>query len=143
MENKILVGSTYFFKDVKGFNSKDVDHVIIEKKPKKYKRCYQISGKGKCLFKWKQMSVDEYIDITLKSKLPMEAGKFLVKEVVDSIGMTIEDLKRLAPVFEKMDPKHTYLKIIYDSYIENGGFVLSDEQRMKAYEDYCKAREGK
>lgn len=140
MNRKILVGSTYFFKDIEGFKSKDIDYLIIEYVPKGYKTQYQITGKGQCLFKWRRMSVSEYISLALKTKLPMEVGKFLVKEVAQKVGMTIKDLKKLAPVFDRMDSKHTYQKIIFESYIENNGFFLTNEQRMRAYEDYKKAR---
>lgn len=37
---------------------------------------------------------------------------------------------------------HKYLGIIYDSYIENGKFCLTKEQRQKAYEEYKVARQG-
>lgn len=140
MPRKILVGSTYFFKDIEGFKSKDVDYLILEHTPRGYKTKYQLTGNGQCLFKWRRMSVREYISLALETKLPMEVGKFLVKEVAYAIGMKIEHLKELAPVFEKMDKKHTYQKIIFDSYIENNGFFLTKEQRMRAYEDYKKAR---
>lgn len=137
----ILVGSTYFFKDIEGFNSKDVDYLILENRPKEYKTNYQLTGKGQCLFKWKKMSVSEYISLALETKCPMEVGKFLVKEVAYSIGMKIEDLEKLAPVFEKLDDKHKYEKVIYDSYIENNKYYLTDEQRMRAYEVYKEFRQ--
>lgn len=140
MARKILVGSNYFFKDIEGFSSKDVDYLILEYRPKGYKVQYQLTGKGQCLFKWKLMSVDEYISHTLESKLPMEAGKFLVKQVAYAIGMKIDDLKKLAPVFEKIDDKHKYQKTIFESYIKNNGFYLTEEQRLKAYEEYRKYR---
>jgi hypothetical protein len=86
------------------------------------------------------MSVAEFIDITLKTECPMEAGKFLVKEVAYIIGMKIEDLKQLRPVFEKMDPKHEYEKIIFESYIQNNDFILTENQKLKAFESYQAAR---
>ena len=87
------------------------------------------------------MNVDEFIKYTLETKLPMTAGKFLIPEFNKQIGFTIEHLKKLASVFERIDKKHTYEKIIFDAYIENNDFILTDDQRMKAYEEYKKSRE--
>ena len=44
-------------------------------------------------------------------------------------------------IFENMDSKHTYEKIIADAYIENNDFFLTDEQRDLAYAEYKKTRE--
>ena len=140
MSKKILVGSNYFFKDLKDFSSKDIDYLVLEHNPKGYQNQYQLTGKNECLFKWRKMPVAEFIDITLKTKCPMEAGKFLVKEVAYMIGMKIEDLKQLRPVFERMDSKHKYEKIIFESYIQNNGFFLTEVQRLKAFESYKAAR---
>ena len=141
MNRKILVGSQYFFKDIEGFNSKDVDYLILDYIPKNYKEKYQISGNGQCLFRWKKMSADNFIKNALETKLPMEIGKFFVVDFARMVGITINHLKQLEPVLEKLDEKHLYLKVIYNSYIENNDFVLTQEQRLLAYEEYKKARE--
>lgn len=70
----------------------------------------------------------------------MQIGKFLVPEFVQEIGFTIEHLKKLKPLAEKLDGRHKYEKVIYDAYIENGAFKLTEEQRSKAYEQYKLAR---
>jgi hypothetical protein len=104
----------------------------------------QITGQGKCLFLMKRhSSKEEYIDWALKSSIGMVVGKFLVPEFCAKIGFTIEDLPKVAPLLEKLDDKHVYEKIIYNSYIENGSFTLTDEQRDRAYESYRNGRGGK
>lgn len=70
----------------------------------------------------------------------MEIGKFLVPEVVEYLGFTLDDLKRLQPIVEQLDSKHGYEKIIFDSYLENNGFYLTQEQRDNAYIEYRKAQ---
>ena len=85
------------------------------------------------------MTADEFVEYTLNSKLPMEIGKFLVPEVAKYLGFTISHLKKLTPVVEKLDNKHKYEKIIFDSYLENNGFYLTQEQRDDAYIEYRKA----
>ena len=67
-------------------------------------------------------------------------GKFLVKEFIDETKLTIEHLKRLQPLVEKLDDKHLYEKIIYDSYIINNDFYLTDQQLHLAYKEYIKYR---
>ena len=70
----------------------------------------------------------------------MVIGKFLVPEFCAEIGFTIEDLPRLEPLLAKLDEKHKYEEIIYNAYIENNAFVLTDEQRAAAYESYKVSR---
>lgn len=56
------------------------------------------------------------------------------------LGFTLEHLKKLEPVVQRLDPKHEYEKIIYYSYIKNGGFYLTDEQRDEAYNVYLNGK---
>ena len=72
----------------------------------------------------------------------MIVGKFLIPEFCEEIGMTIEDLPKLRPLIEKLDDGHKYEEIIFNSYIENGAFILTDEQRLKAYNSYKESRGG-
>jgi hypothetical protein len=85
-------------------------------------------------------TAQEYIDWALKSKVGMVIGKFLIPEFVAQIGMSIDDLKQLAPLVDRLDDKHKYEKNIYDSYILNNDFYLTEEQRLKAYESYKESR---
>jgi len=144
MHRKILVGSSAFFNEIEGFQPKDRDYVILVSNPVGFTYARQTSFSDKyCLFEWKKMSVDEFIKHTLDTKLPMTAGKFLIPEFNKQIGFTITDLKRLEPVFERIDKKHTYEKIIFDAYIENNDFVLTDDQLAAAYTSYTTARTSK
>ena len=54
--------------------------------------------------------------------------------------MDIQDLKRLEPLTKVMDEKHTYEKIIFDAYIQNDGWWLTEDQRMAAYKEYKRTR---
>lgn len=66
----------------------------------------------------------------------MQLGKFLIPTFIEAIGFTIEDLKKLQPLADNLDDKHKYEKVIYDSYIQNNDFILTDEQLQKAYLEY-------
>ena len=138
--NKILIGSQYFFSCYEDFLSKDIDELeIIETAD--FKQIRQITGQGKCLFQLqKHDSKEDYIIWALQSKLGMVIGKFLIPEFNEKIGFTIEDLPNLAPLIEKLDAKHKYEEIIFNSYIENNAFTLTLEQREQAYKSYKESR---
>lgn len=138
------VGSQAFFSMYPDFHPNDIDIVEFEDKPKLYRNFMQFrkKDKSKCIFKWRHMTAEEFVEYTLNTKLPMEIGKFLVPEVAEYLGFTIEHLKRLAPVFEKMDDKHKYEQIIFESYLENNCFELTCDQRLSAYDAYKRARDG-
>jgi hypothetical protein len=133
LKPRFRVGSSYFFGE-----GHDIDEVEFEEHPKLYKNVMQFRKRDKtrCLFKWRKMSPDEFVEYTLNSKLPMEIGKFLVPEVAEYLGFTMEHLKRLAPVVDRLDGKHKYERIIYEAYMENGAMFLTPEQRDLAYAVY-------
>lgn len=135
---RFKVGSTYFFGD----QGTDIDEVEFEEQPKLYRNVMQFRAhdKSRCLFRWRKMTPDEFVEYTLHSKLPMEVGKFLIPEVCDYLGFTLDHLKKLEPVIRRLDARHSYEKIIFESYIENGDFVLTDEQRRSAFLVYKEAR---
>ena len=138
--NKILMGSTYFFSCYEGFEGKDIDEIqIIE--TNEFEQVRQITGRGKCLFQMKRHNTkEEYIEWALKSNIGMVIGKFLVPEFCSAIEFTIDDLPRLEPLIAKLDDKHKYEEIIYNSYLQNGSFTLTDEQRDRAYKSYKESR---
>lgn len=136
----MLVGSNAFFKDIEGFTSKDIDILEFVDNPTDFKNVRQFKFPHKCVFQWRKMPIDELIDITLFRNFPMEIGKFLVPEFIKEFKLSIDDLKRLKPIISKLDDKHKYEEVIYNSYLENNDFVLTDEQRQEAYKVYNKYR---
>jgi hypothetical protein len=82
-----------------------------------------------------------FIKDTLECGVPMRIGRFLVPEFAAYLGVTIDDLKRLSGIIEKIDEKHLYEKVIYDAYLENGEFKLTEEQRVAAYKEYLKRKQ--
>ena len=136
MSRKILVGSSVFFNEIEGFQSKDRDYVILDENPVGYDFVRQTTLRNKCFFEWKRMSPEQFVEYSLCKGPAMQIGKFLVPEFVQEIGFTIEHLKKLKPLIEKLDGRHKYEKVIYNAYIENGAFNLTAEQLSKAYEQY-------
>ncbi len=134
------MGSTYFFSCYSDFNGRDIDEIeIIE--TTNFQHMRHFTGKGKCLFQLrKKPFTQNYIDDALKSNLGMVVGKFLIPEFCQEIGLEIEELSQLRPLIDKLDEKHRYEEIIYNSYISNGAFFLTEEQRFNAYESYKLSR---
>lgn len=134
------MGSRVFFEDMPGFTPKDYDELCILDVYDFPGNSFRLNIQGKDVFFFKNLSKKEFIETTLNSSLPMVAGKFLVPDFAEDLGLTISDLKELASVFDAMDEKHSYEKIIYNSYIENNGFFLTPEQKNLAYMSYLKTR---
>ena len=139
---RIKIGSSVFFSGYDDYKSKDVDVIAIMDTffPGINSMNMRFRDTNEDVFLYRNLNKDEFIDDALTSGVPMRAGKFLVPEFVEYIGFTIDDLKVLKPMFEQMDDKHKYETVIYDSYIENKSFTLTDSQRDRAYEEYKKTR---
>lgn len=61
-------------------------------------------------------------------------------EVIQELGIQISDLEILRGVIERLDDKHSYEKVIYNSYMENGNTNLTPEQLEEAWKEYKKWR---
>lgn len=138
MKDRFIVGSNAFFKDIDGFKAHDKDVLVLIDNPIDFKIQRQIRLNGNCIFEWKRMTPKEYIDYHKTCECGMFIGKFLVPEFVKEIGFTINDLKELECLLDKLDDKHFYEKIIYEYYIENNDFYLTDEQLKNVYKIYKK-----
>lgn len=134
------IGSSIFFESYSDYTQKDIDVLAITDLPLFGKPMMNMKLKDKDIF---FMCIEEnsvMLDKTLESGVNMRAGKFLSPEFAEYIGLTIEELKKLKPMFDDIDEKHMYEKVIFDSYIKNNGFFLTNEQRLTAYEEYKRQR---
>lgn len=140
INKKILIGSRYFFSCYPDFNAKDIDELEFVE-TNEFAQMRQITGQGKCLFQMQRhKNKQQYIIWALHSKLGMVVGKFLIPEFCEKIGFTVEDLPKLKRLVGKLDKKHKYEEIIYNAYLENGSFTLTEEQRYSAYQSYKESR---
>lgn len=139
---KILIGSSVFFKEYNDFTPHDTDYVLFEDHPQLYKIFAHINTKSEDIFAYKQMSKDEFLEYELEhcKKAKMAVGKLLVPELVKYMNITIDDLKKFKFAIDEIQENHSYEKIIYDAYIKNNDFILTQEQRDKAYQEYKKYR---
>jgi hypothetical protein len=138
----MITGSNAFFKGLKGFKPHDIDYVyLVNKEDVSYEYLYQLSKPGiSCTFIVVKRPKEELIDYAINHCPPMAIARFLTVEFAEAIGFIIEDLPKLKVMKDNLDDKHKYLGIIYDSYLENKSFTLTNEQRMKAFEDYKNSR---
>lgn len=138
---KIQIGSNVFFSDYEDFEPSDNDLLTIMEPFFPNHNSMRMKIKDNDIIMYKNgLTKEDYINDALTSDLSLVSGKFLVPEFVEYINFTIEDLQQFNDIFLQMDDAHKYEKIIYDAYVENNSFTLTDEQRNAAYEEYKKYR---
>lgn len=140
---KFTIGSRSFFEGILGFDSKDIDELWILPEPlfgKNISFLFKNSKKGKDIVLYPPFSKEEFISHDLSKNDKMKLGKYLVPEFAKYLEMTIDDLRKLSPLLKLLDEQHAYQGIIYDSYIKNGDFILTPDQRNRAYESYKSSR---
>jgi hypothetical protein len=139
---KFKMGSSYFFSSFEDYKVKDTDILCIMDGYSDTIKSNVLNMKlnGEDVFFYRDLDKSGFIKDTIESKVPMRVGKFLIPEFCKYIGFTIDDYELLKDVFDSLDEKHSYEKLIRDAYIENGDFVLTDEQRKRAYEEYKEKR---
>ena len=135
---RFKIGSQYFFDKFDDYETKDNDILIImDKWVIKKTNILNLKDKEKNdVFFCKNMSKDEFIKYTLKENIPMQCGKFLIKEFNEYLGITIDDLKLLEDLIYNMDDRHIYEIYIYECYLNNNKFELTEEQLLNAYDIY-------
>jgi len=138
---RFQMGSSVFFSSFPGYKPKDRDELVIMSDWLFPTNSMRMVDGDKDIFLYRKMSKNAFIDDALTSGVPMRAGKFLVPSFAFYLGMNIGDLKRLQPLIDEIDEKHTYERIIYEAYLKNGGWWLTSEQLAKAYDEYKRTRQ--
>lgn len=136
------IGSSYFFESFPDYKEKDRDELcIMDRFPFKNTNVLNMKKDGVDVFFFRDMDKEGFVEDTIKSGVPMRAGKFLNREFAeDYLKMSVRDLGALDSVFRNMDGKHTYETVIYEAYVANNGFYLTEEQLKSAYDEYKKSR---
>jgi hypothetical protein len=137
---RFQMGSSTFFHSIPGYEPKDLDELIIMDGWLFPTNSMRMVDGERDIFLYRRMSKSQFIDDALTSGVPMRVGKFLVPDFAFYLGMNIGDLRRLQPLIDEIDEKHTYEKIIFDAYIQNDGWWLTEDQRMAAYSEYRRTR---
>lgn len=137
---KFLVGSRAFFSGIDGFRSKDTDVLILEDNPTDYQWRKESNMRGVCTFRYKKESPAVMVDRTITAGDALLIGKFLIKDVADAIGATVQDILPLEVLVSKLDEKHKYEDLIFNAIKENNSFILTQKQIANAYTNYCESR---
>lgn len=137
MKKVIITGSRAFFSKYNDFKPKDKDIVHIIENDSKICKYYYRHYTDLCIISIYNFNKEKLIKIFTSSKvIPMALCNLLIPEFAEYFNITIDDLKLLKNIRNNLDAKHFYLGIIYDSYLENGKFELTDAQLDKAYTSY-------
>lgn len=133
------IGSNYFFSQFPDYLSHDKDVLIVlDNELPNNLPVLSYKKDGKDVFIYSNLTKEEWIENTLT--VPMKAGKFLIPEFCEYIGFEWEELPKLKECFDNIDDKHSYEKVIYNAYLENGAFFLTKKQLEDAYKEYKKYR---
>lgn len=150
------VGSYPFFKNYRNYicHDRDILRFVSDIDIKYESLCENrkylvIREDDKDIFIYKKMSREEYLnyifcDMRMKNDDDLEYiyedFSLLCPDLVKYYNITVDDIRPLKKNFEHKNDKHKYQKVIFDSYIENNGMYLTQEQLDKAYEEYKKYR---
>ena len=138
---RIVTGSRAFFSGMEGFKPKDYDViVIVNNKEVPFKWMRQTSNGSVDVFEIVRHPKAKLISHAVEKAQPMAIARFLTPDFAKEIGLHPSDLPALRPMRENLDTKHEYLGVIYDAYVSNSSFELTDDQRQAAFDVYLKCR---
>ena len=137
---KFLTGSKYFFGNCEGYEPTitDTDYIeIIENAD--FRRIRLIHDEnGFEVYQWALRPKAQIFEEFEHFPNSTAVCSLLVPEFNEVFGITYLDLIKVENVINNLTGKLSYYKVIYDAYMKNGSFVLTDEQRQAAYEVYKK-----
>ena len=136
---QFLIGSKAFFSGFSDFVPMDTDYLVIYDEPDFEVTKSYMDGNIHYVC-WENYSKEKFIQMHHNIYNGKYIQKFLVPEFVEYLGFTIEDLKSLEFLLDRLDEQHNYCRTIYDAYIKNNSFTLTQEQLARAYEVYKEDR---
>ena len=142
-ELKFNVGSAAFFEGYyDDYMPHDRDYFYLSDNNKEPFLYFKLFKTKEEYFIYRYLSKEDLLKHEFEGAktFPMVAGKLLVPDICKYFGITLDDLKQFEDVFNNMDYKHQYEKIIYDAYMANNDITLTKEQRDAAYESYKQTR---
>lgn len=136
---QIEIGSGVFFSKFPDYTPGVSNMLYIDDDPDyEYETNYMENGVH--VLRWRNLPKDQLIAYHKDCYKGRYIGKFLVPEYIEYVGITLDDLKELHHLVNFLDERHIYEKLIYDFYIENNGFFLTDKQLEEVYEEYKNER---
>ena len=140
MDKKIQVGSKAFFSQYEDFEPRDNDFVEIHDEADV--DFWVTKENDEHIFHFRRMNKIDFIEFECNRahKFSLVVSKFIVPELVEHFGINLEDLFICMSLFNNIDRRHQYVKFIFECYLKNGDFTLTDEQRDEAYNMYKSVR---
>lgn len=137
---RYIIGSSVWFSEYEDYVVHDIDILFVCD----IKKQVIFKEKGVDRIFLPKKTAKEYIEEILNAGITKSSslfcGKFLCPQFAKDFGVTINDLELLKPFIYATDKGHQYQRIILDSYIANSDFILTKEQRDRAYDIYRDAR---
>lgn len=140
---KIITGSRAFFDGMEGFTPHDTDaiQIVSERDVNFLFRRSMYDHKDDCdTFYCVRQPKEQYLRWAARFASGSTLGQFLTPDFCQEFGITVDDLKQLQPMVERLDKRHKYIAIIYNAYIDNGSMTMTDKQRYAAFEEYKQER---
>lgn len=143
MEKQYIVGSQAFFSGMPDFHTENCNVLNLIDESNDFEHYQESVMPGLIICDWVRKPKDEFLKYAMRDNADgQEFGKFLVPEFAAEIGLTIDDLTTLYDFYEtRIYEVNNYQKSIFESYRENGDFVLTDIQREDAYNAYKTQRQ--
>lgn len=130
-------GSKYFFGAIPGYVGHDND--FAEFVDDASARVYRLKEADCEVFVMKRLPLEDIISFDLIGGMSCIC-KYLVPEIAAEMGFTVDMLPQVLPMRQRLRPRYAYLGVIYDAYVANGSFTLTEAQRAEAYRVYKEAR---
>lgn len=137
---RFLVGSRAFFSGLEGFSSDNRNFVKLVTNSAPLRIESKLSVHGNIVYRLLREPASVMVQKAVESGNGLLLGNFLVPAFAKEIGLTIDDLKKLQPLLSALGNRHSYQAVIYNCYLTNGSFSLTNEQRTEAYKTYLSAR---
>lgn len=148
-----IVGSRYFFNDLN--IDRDVDLIVILKDDTSSKdmkiikdylfKQFKKYKKKDITYLFEKISFNDILN-SVESLPNINLVKIctcLVPELAEYLDIKIEDLSKIKKYIFQLAEKNNkwkYYEVIYNSYIENNSFTLTEEQRKKAEQVYLEGK---
>ncbi len=136
---EFIIGSKAFFSAFPDFVPVDTDYLIMDDNPDFELTKSYMEGNIHYVY-WEDLPKEKLIEAHLHFYEGRYIQKFLVPEFAEYIGLTIDDLRSLSILVDRLDQYHGYCRVVYNAYLENGSFTLTPEQLQQAYEVYKSER---
>lgn len=136
---EITVGSSYFFNSLDEHHDLHVDKIaLVDNTTNGWWKYIDVYG-GATHYEWQKHTIGEWVDKLTSTNDNIRVSTFLVPDFINQIkdNLTIEEyFNKIKPLFNNLEDKYSWVVYVYNAYLNNKAFVLTDAQRESAYKMY-------